>query len=40
MQRLDLVAYLKALLILVRVILELYLLPVALLGPQLLPMTI
>ena len=40
MQRLDLVAYLKALLILVGVILELYLLPVALPGPQLFPMTI
>ena len=40
MQRLDLVAYLIALLISVGVILKLYVLALALLGPQVLPMPI
>jgi hypothetical protein len=40
MQGLDLVAYLKALLFSVGVILKLYVLALALLGPQVLPMAI
>jgi hypothetical protein len=40
MQGLDLIAYLKALFISVGVILKLYVLPLALLGPQVFPMAI